>query len=205
MTLRYYHGINSVRNSPLLEVENRLINWLKSDGMRMDALKVARGLNLSDWCLAAGFVRNLVWDKLHQYKTATPLNDIDLIYFDAADISEEKDRAIESKLSQISKLPWSVKNQARMHQRNNDKPYLSSEDAMRYWPEMETAIGIRLNCNDELKIIAPFGLEALFNKTITMNNFRPKPDVFKHRLETRSWLTHWPDLIIHTKKIRYIQ
>jgi hypothetical protein len=30
----------------------------------MAALEAARGLALPGWCLAAGFVRNLVWDRL---------------------------------------------------------------------------------------------------------------------------------------------
>lgn len=54
-------------------------NWLSSDPERMEALSIAARLELPDWCLAAGFLRNLVWDKLHGFSSATALNDIDLI------------------------------------------------------------------------------------------------------------------------------
>ena len=37
--------------------------WISQDGQRMAALEAARHLALPDWCLAAGFVRNLVWDR----------------------------------------------------------------------------------------------------------------------------------------------
>ena len=35
------------------------------DQQRMEMLKVVAGLALPDCCIAAGFVRNLVWDHLH--------------------------------------------------------------------------------------------------------------------------------------------
>ena len=55
--------------------------WLVNDSQRMQALHIAGSCNLPDWCLAAGFVRNLVWDQLHGYPQPTPLNDFDFIYF----------------------------------------------------------------------------------------------------------------------------
>jgi len=177
-------------------MESKLALWLVADRYRMSALRSARELNLSDWCLAAGFVRNLVWDKTHHYHTATPLNDIDLIYFDIDDNDKKKDRDLESTLKQKSDLPWSVKNQARMHLRNNDANYRSTEDAMSYWPEIETAIGARLNWNDEIEIIAPFGLEALFCKTVTLNSKRQNSKFFMQRVNTKGWLTRWPELTL---------
>lgn len=61
--------------------------WLANDEKRMQALRIAASYNLPDWWLAAGFVRNLVWDQLHGYAQPTPLNDLDLIYFCTADTS----------------------------------------------------------------------------------------------------------------------
>jgi hypothetical protein len=61
-----------------------------------------------------------------------PLNDIDVIYFDSADVSRETEQEIDDRLDQL--FPgqrFSVKNQARMHLRNGDSPYRSSADAMR--------------------------------------------------------------------------
>jgi len=50
--------------------------WISEDAMRMRALFIASSMGLSDWCLAAGFVRNLAWDKFHGYSRATALNNI---------------------------------------------------------------------------------------------------------------------------------
>ena len=166
--------------------------------MRMEALFVARSLGLSDWCLAAGFVRNLAWDKVHGYSRATPLNDIDLIYFDSENTSEAADKDLESRLKAISGFPWSVKNQARMHERNSDSPYASTEDAMSYWVEVETAVGATLNESNDIEIVAPFGIDVLFEYTITLNRKRPKPKVFAQRLKEKRWLEIWPNLVMNT-------
>lgn len=171
--------------------------WMSEDPMRMQALSTASTLGLSDWCLAAGFVRNLAWDKLHGYSSATALNDIDLICFDPDNTSEQTDKDLEQRLKAISDFPWSVKNQARMHTRNSDSPYASTEDAMSYWVEVETAVGATLNESDDIEIVAPFGVDVLFDYTITPNSKRPKPEVFAQRLKEKRWLELWPDLVVN--------
>ncbi|MEO1080337.1 MAG: nucleotidyltransferase family protein [Pseudomonadota bacterium] len=176
--------------------ESEVVDWLLLDQMRMDSLRLAASLNLNDWCIAAGFVRNLVWDKVHSHDAATPLNDIDLIYFDPLQVASNIDEAIESELKAASGLPWSVKNQARMHLRNEDAPYLSTEHAMKHWVELETAVGARISSSDRLELVAPFGVARLFAGTITLNPRRPKTSDFRHRVESKRWLELWPCLTV---------
>ncbi|HJV82224.1 nucleotidyltransferase family protein [Noviherbaspirillum sp.] len=172
-----------------------LREWIASDPLRMRALRIARDLALPDWCIAAGFVRNLAWDKLHRFEIPTPLTDIDLIYFDPERASKEHEREIEARLAAIdTELPWSVRNQARMHTRNGDQPYKSTMDAMRYWVELETAIGARLDADGRIEIISPFGLDSLFAKKITPNQKHYKPAEFSRRLSKKNWLWIWPEL-----------
>jgi hypothetical protein len=76
----------------IVNAELILKQWLANDEKRMQALNIAARCNLSDWWLAAGFVRNLVWDQLHGYSKPIPLNDLDLVYFCIADCSEQRDR-----------------------------------------------------------------------------------------------------------------
>jgi uncharacterized protein len=133
----------------------------------MAMLEMAAEQGLSDWCLAAGFVRNLAWDRLHGYASATVLNDIDLIHFDREDPTEARDRRIEQVLVHRSGLPWSVKNQARMHERNRDAPYASTRDAMSCWVEVETAVGAALDDRGKIELVSAFGIEPLFDLTVT--------------------------------------
>ncbi len=177
-----------------MNLEHQIILWLEQDSLRMEALKIAQSLKMKDWCISAGFVRNLVWDKLHNYDKPTPLNDLDLIYFDRACANSDFDKAIEDNLKEHSSLPWSVKNQVRMHVRNQDEPYTSTSHAMSHWVEIETAIGARIADNGQIELLAPFGLEALFENTITINQTRLKPTDFKHRIQNKHWLELWPKL-----------
>ena len=177
-----------------MNFDKQVIAWVESDPERMAALRAAATLNLNDWCVAAGFVRNLVWDRLHNKKKPTPLNDVDLIYFDPDNPGATPDQLLEGQLNLISALPWSVKNQARMHRRNGDEAYASTCDAMSFWVEMETAVGVRLSARGEIEILAPFGIEKLFENSITINSKRRKISDFNARIKNKQWLENWPNL-----------
>lgn len=179
-----------------MDHEQLIKHWVRNDSGRMEALTVAAAQKLPDWCLAAGFVRNLVWDKLHDFSLSTDLNDIDLIYFDQEDVSVSRDQAIEGRLRDDSQLPWSVKNQARMHDRNMDDPYTSTEDAMSFWVEVETAVGASLADDGEIILVTPFGVKPLFHHTITLNPKRPKRAEFEARISSKRWLQTWPRLVV---------
>lgn len=183
-----------------MDFENQIKDWIKNDPERMEALQAASTLNLKNWCIAAGFIRNLAWDKLHKKESLTPLNDVDLIYYDSTNPSAESDKLLERHLNSISTLPWSVKNQARMHVRNRDKPYTSTCDAMSYWVEMETAVGATLVIGGEIEILAPFGVARLFENSITINGKRRKPNDFFERINRKQWLLQWPNLKVSPNK-----
>lgn len=171
----------------------RLVRWIEADQFRMHALHCVQGLGLPDWCIAAGFVRNLVWDHLHGYQASTPLNDIDVIYHDPRALTVDRDAGYQGQLQAIAPYPWSVKNQARMHRRNGDRPYRDTAHAMSQWVEVETAIGVTLD-GDALRLVAPFGLGPLFRGTLTINPRRKKPVHFQRRLREKGWLQRWPGL-----------
>ncbi|CZF80622.1 hypothetical protein GCE9029_02103 [Grimontia celer] len=173
-----------------------IIDWVQEDSLRMQALKSVRTLELPQCYLAAGFVRNLVWDRLHQKENTTPLNDVDVIYFDTDESDKNAYLTYELKLKTIMpSLNWQVRNQAKMHLRNGDQPYQSILDAMSFWPEKETAVAIRLNDNNTLDCISSFGFESLLALKITPN---PRRDItlFHQRIQSKNWLSHWPKLTV---------
>ena len=162
--------------------------------LRLRALQCARQLNLPQCYLAAGFVRNLVWDHLHGYSEPTPLNDVDVVYFDPDEDDPNQYLLYERQLTQMLPLfNWQVRNQALMHLRNGDNPYSDTLDAMSYWPEKETAVGVRLNSRGEYECIAAFGFESLFALQLTPNPKRPL-SLFTERVNGKNWLSHWPKL-----------
>lgn len=139
-----------------------MIEVIQSDKRMMHALRTVRSLNLPDWWIVAGFVRSKIWDVQHGFLESTPLPDVDVIYFDQVNKSETKEKEWERQLAQIDPdVPWSVKNQARMHLKNNLPPYTSSEDAIASFPETATALGVTLNEDRNVVLTAPWGVEDL--------------------------------------------
>ena len=116
-----------------MNYQDELQRLLLNDPVRMNALYAVQALELSDGWIGAGFVRDAVWDHLHGYGQRPVSGDVDVVWFDAKSGSAADDRALEERLSQQSSaFNWSVKNQARMHQRNGNKPYHSTENALLY-------------------------------------------------------------------------
>ncbi|WP_371846818.1 nucleotidyltransferase family protein, partial [Vibrio cholerae] len=93
-----------------------IVDLIRKNPIRLEALECVYQLELPQCYIAAGFVRNLVWDSLHHNVKLTPLNDIDVIFFDADRLYSDYEKSLELKLSeQIPQLNWQVKNQAKMH------------------------------------------------------------------------------------------
>lgn len=176
-------------------LEEKLIQILKTNEYLMRDLKIVQALGLPNWCIAAGYVRNYVWDYLHGYSRSTQLNDVDILYFDTNDLSEDMEKRYELLLkNELQEYNWSVKNQARMHIRNQDHPYLSVADAMKRWPETVTAVGISLQEVNSIEIIAPHGLQDLFNLVIRRSPHFRDDDYFHDRVHNKRWLENWPKL-----------
>lgn len=172
-----------------------ILKIIHEDAWMMDVLKAAQTLGLPDWWIGAGFVRNKVWDVLHNYKRRTPLHDIDLIYFDPTNTSEEVEKNYEKRLKKLfPNTPWSVKNQARMHMIKGDKPYKNSIDGLSRWVETATCIGVTLDKNDKLKLAAPHGIMNLTR--LVLRPVKGQESMFEIRLNRKNWLTKWPKLKI---------
>lgn len=177
-----------------MNYERHIIGLIANDDLRMRALRAVRVLDLPDWLIAAGFVRNKIWDSV--FNTNTQLTDVDVIYFCTADISAERDCTIEQRLLELEpNIPWSVKNQVRMHHKNGDQPYRDTLDAMRYWPEQQTSIGVKLSEDDNIVLQHCFDLHVYFDGHITRNPAR-SIETFRERISSKEWLAKWPLLKI---------
>ncbi|MNJ44602.1 hypothetical protein D3C77_396580 [compost metagenome] len=156
-------------------------------------LRTIRRLNLPECYIAAGYIRSYVWDVLHGYGFRSRHDDMDVVYFDKRHCSESQDLALQSRLiEETGNERWSVKNQARMHVRNGAAPYTSTYDAMSRWPETATAVGVRLNADDELEIIAPHGLGDLFGLVVRRSPLFVDRMYYLERVRRKNWLQDWP-------------
>ena len=169
-----------------------IIDLLKKDTERMRVLEIVNSLKLPDCYVAVGFLRNMVWDYLHE-KT-TPINDIDVVFYDSKDTNNTRAREAESFLNgRHPEFIWEVRNQALMHLRNKDRPYKNTLDAMSYWPEKETAIAALINDEGKVSISSAFDLESLKRGKVTHNSKR-SIEIFKDRLSSKQWTKIWPNL-----------
>jgi hypothetical protein len=168
---------------------------ISGDPIRWRILDIVRSLGLPDCWVGAGFVRNAVWSHLHRRAADPTDHDVDVVWFDPARADPSVDLKIEVLLrAQDGSVMWSVKNQARMHVRNDDDPYASVTDAMCYWPETATAVAVRRNDEDGCDVSAPLGLDDLFSVVLrpTARFASGKRAAFEDRVRTKGWLTTWP-------------
>lgn len=186
-----------------------ILKEIEEDEWMMEVLRSAESLQLPDWWVCAGFVRSKVWDYLHEYAERTPLGDIDVIYYDENDLDEELEKEYEHQLNRLMPgLPWSVKNQARMHEVNDLLPYGSSVDAISQFPETATALGVKLDEKNKLELAAPHGLADLIGMKVCPTPAFEKDDrlmnVYRHRLESKNWTEKWPkvEVVAASKKRR---
>ncbi|TNJ63033.1 nucleotidyltransferase family protein [Paenibacillus hemerocallicola] len=189
--------INKEGDHSVSKYTSAFLELIRTNKEIMKDLSILRELELPNWYVAAGYVRNYIWDTLHSYPNRTPLNDIDVIYYNPDELDEEIEKKYEQKLERETGISiWSVKNQARMHIRNGDKPYKSIEDAISQWPETVTAVGIRLERDDNISIISPYGLEDLFEYRVRKSPLFKDETYYRSRINKKNWKETWPRLVI---------
>jgi hypothetical protein len=162
-----------------------------------EILRVLRDLDAKLY-LGGGLVRNLVWDYLHNFRSPTPVDDVDVVCFDPLNSKKEHDQQLEQRLREkVPNFRWSVKNQARMHMVNGDEPYSSLEDAISKWPETATAIAVRLEGQGKVEILAPHGFGDLFRLLVVPTpHFEKRLDRVRERVMQKQWEKTWPKLRI---------
>lgn len=183
--------------------EHDLLGIVRDSAWLMRALRAARTLALPSWGIGAGAVRNLVWDHLHNI-SSQPSVDIDLVYFDSSEASNEGISHRE-KLSNISpEFDWDLTNQAYVHTWYEQQfgypvnPLYSLEQGIATWPEFATCVCVSLDLEENIKVIAPYGLDDLFNLIIRHNPARASYEEFINRQKSKRWKEQWPALQIIT-------
>jgi hypothetical protein len=173
-----------------------IAQFLQRQPLILSILKQVEALLIEDCWVGAGLVRNAIWDHLHGRPVELLLNgDVDVVYWDPSDTNPKRDVAIEKHLfRENAGIPWSVHNQARMHEHNGDAPYSNTEDAIRCWPETATAIAVRVR-DGAVEVLAPHGVEDLVNLIVRPTPaFTQKQSIYRARICSKDWAQRWPRL-----------
>ncbi|WP_287144442.1 nucleotidyltransferase family protein [Achromobacter sp.] len=182
--------------------EQQLCALVADSAPLMVALTAVRTLGLSSWCIGAGVIRSLVWDALHGFEKPSPVDDVDVAYFDA-DAAPNQDDELQKTLSGlVPHLTWDVTNQARVHEWLVDAggravaPLASLHDGLATWPEFATCVGVHLEADGALRVIAPHGLTDLFELRVRHNPRRAGAAIFAERVHSKQFGLRWPRLSI---------
>ena len=184
--------------------EQRLAAMVTASDELMAALRVVRSLGLRSWCIGAGAIRSLVWDTLHEFEQRSPVEDIDVVYFNA-EAGPKLDAELENRLqSAMPGLRWEVTNQAGVHRwfaaalGQSVPPLASLEEGVATWPEYATCVGVCLNEDGSLGVVAPHGLDDLFELRVRHNPLRASVATYRQRVAEKRFGERWPRLSIDT-------
>lgn len=193
-------------HAPVLDepfYQARFLELLRRNQLITDLLERSSKLNVPNWAFGAGFLQQTVFNIHHGMPALSGIKDIDWVYFDASDLSEDAERRViehvQTELKDIP-IPLDIKNQARVHLWYERKfgysirAYESLEDAIATWPTTSTAIALTKQ-NDDVRIIAPFGLADLMSMSIKPNKRQITEAIYNAKINR--WKTIWPNLSIH--------
>lgn len=172
---------------------------IHADPLRIECLYALREIALPQAMICAGFVRNLIWDTAHGFSAATPLADVDVAWFDASNTATELDLELEFQLQKrLPTVQWQVRNQARMHLRNDVAAYTSAIDAVRRFPETATCLAVSLNQSGEIVWEVETGLLDAWALRLRHNLHSGLPQhIATQRIHSKQWQAHWPRLQIN--------
>ncbi len=180
------------------EYTERLAELVADSGWLMQALRAVQALGLQSWCIGAGAIRGLVWDYLHGFTVRSEVPDVDVVFFDAENCSPQYEHQLKDLLAQaLPHLEWEVVNQAAVHHwfqahfSQSVPPLTSLEEGIASWPEYATCVGVFLDSNEAVRVIAPHGLGDLFNMVVRRNPARVTVDVYRERVAQKRFSERW--------------
>jgi hypothetical protein len=187
-----------------MSLDRRLEGVVRETPGLMHVLTVARSLDLPDWLVFSGAVYQPVLNHLTGRPTDNGIKDYDLGYHDASDLSYEAEDAVIRRVAAAFAPPFDamveVRNQARVHLWFEGRfgeaydPLPDTPTALSRFVSPLFAVGVRLEPDDRLTILAPFGLEDLFGLRLRPNPHRPNNLGFARA--SASAKARWPELEI---------
>ena len=176
---------------------------IRSSPLLMEVLVGLRDDGLPDHLLVAGAIYNLVWNRLTGRPDVTGINDIDVFYYDASDTGWDAEdvviKRLDTRFAHLP-LPVQVRNQARVHLWFPQKfgtpfqPLTSSAEMLGRYASKTHSVGARLEANDTMTIVAPFGLDHIFSMRIVPN---PVLDNKKaHETKAARAQSMWPEVTV---------
>lgn len=189
----------------------RLETIVRAAPTLMSVLRTAREIDLPDWLIFSGAIYQRVFNHLTGRDPDHGIKDYDLGYFDASDTSYEAEDIVIRRVAAVFEPPLrdlvEVRNQARVHlwfEAKFGEPYAPltcSADAPARFTTTAFAVGVRLEADDRLTLVAPFGLEDLFALRL-----RPNPNRLTagFRRTAASAKARWPEVTVEDQDMGHV-
>lgn len=185
------------------EQRRQLVDIVRAAPRLMTVLTVVRDQGLPDPLVFSGAVYQTVWNALTHRSPDYGIKDYDVGYFDP-DTSYGAEDIVIGRVAQALDEPLrsvvEVRNQARVHLWFHDhfgepfEPLRSTAEALTRFVSPAFAVGIRLAADDDVSIVAPFGLQDVFAMQLRPNPTRPLAADWD-RVVT-SARARWPELTV---------
>jgi hypothetical protein len=153
---------------------------------------------LPECWLVAGAIAQTFWNCAHNLPAENGIDDIDIVYFDDDDISEESEIVQSLRVRRLfDDLPvrFDVRNEARVHLWYEQKfgyalqPYTSTKSAIDTFPTTATTIGLRPSTVG-LEAYASFGYEDLVELVVRPNKTQITRETYQAKVQR--WKPIWP-------------
>lgn len=168
-----------------------------------EALLRARELDLPQWLIVSGALYNTLWNRLTERPLEHGLKDLDLVYFDAGDLSYDAEDRVIRRAEAVFRdfpIPVEIRNQARVHlwfEQRFGQPYPplpSAAAALERFASTTHALGLRLDAGGRPVLSAPFGLQNALNLKLRPNRLLDNRATYYGKAARAQKL--WPELII---------
>jgi uncharacterized protein (TIGR03086 family) len=171
----------------------------------LEVLAAVRDAGLPDAWVGAGALRDVVWGRrFGDGFDPGQVRDVDVAFFDPADLSGDNDRAATGRLRRLAPgIPWEATNQAAVHTwyarvfgTGPVAPLRSTADGVATWPETATAVAVRLDADGTVQVCAPCGLDDLLDGVWRHNPRRVGVALSRERLARHDPSWRWPGVTV---------
>ncbi|WP_053367655.1 nucleotidyltransferase family protein [Bacillus sp. FJAT-27245] len=196
------NGTNEISPHTEEALRQKLIGIVEGNKWLQEAFSAANHI-LGEYYIGAGAVTQAVWNEISGYHPQYGIGDMDIVYFNGDDLTEEGEKSIETRIqSMLQPFPFKidVKNEARVHLWYEKKfgyrikPYTSLEAAIDTWPTTATAIGIRKDEKGTYTVYAPYGLGDMFGMIVRANKVQITKEIYEAK--AFKWKSKWPALTV---------
>ncbi|WP_068314668.1 nucleotidyltransferase family protein [Polycladidibacter hongkongensis] len=187
-------------------------NLLKRNPVTFGLLRVLRELQVPDSWLVSGAIYQNIWNALSGLPHGHGLKDYDLIYFDDTDCSWEAEDVIIRQIEAATvdlKVPVETRNQARVHLWYPDRfgstyPKLGcAVESLNYYASRTHSVAARLCQNEEIEIVAPYGLANIYAMRLVPNLLLDNSGTYAEKGERMR--KRWPLLTVEPWPVAQVQ